>query len=138
MTAKRGHPKKTGPDQRQLELLPIDEPTEDEAVAAFYRRLRRSGVTLRLDISDNIITATRKTLGVPSWWAPTARRYFERIKADLLRVEHGIVPEIERERLDGGAVLVRLPGRKGSPELNPPVAYPHKSAPRVRHDGGAA
>ena len=96
---------------RQLEMFPVDELSEHEAVAAYYRRLKKLGITLSLNIEANIIVATRLTLGVPSWWSPIVRRYFWRIKNDLLRVEYGIVPGIERERLDGGAESVRLPGR---------------------------
>jgi hypothetical protein len=57
-------------------LFSVDEPSEAEAVGACYRRLRKLGITLHLEYQEDIITASRLTLGVPSRWAPIARRYF--------------------------------------------------------------
>ena len=104
-------------DPHQLALF--DDLGVDDPLSTYYRRLRKIGATLSLNPAEDRIYVHGPN-GVPAWAVKTIALLRDRIRADLLRVEHGIEPADEPEALDGGAVLHRLPTRR-SPELEPPV-----------------
>lgn len=118
-------------DPRQLTLFPELQP--DDPLLTCYRRLRRINAVLSLNIADDRIVVYRDD-GIPAWAVRAIPPLHDRIRADLLRVEHGIEEQDEPERLDGGAVLHRLPTRR-SPECEPPV---RQRTPRRRRGDGAA
>src|SRR5262249_23952414 len=93
-----GRPDKIS-DPRQLPLFP--ELTVDDPLATYYRALRRIGATLSLNLDDDRVYVHRDN-GIPAWAVKTIALLRDRIHADLLRVEHGIVDEPEPEALDGG------------------------------------
>jgi hypothetical protein len=110
-------------DPRQLDLfggrLAVDDP-----VATYYRRLRRAGVWLALDPDTGQVHASSDNDPVPAWAHREALVHHDRIKADMLRGEHSIVPSLVRETLEGGAELIRLPA---IPQLDPPMRRtPHR------------
>jgi hypothetical protein len=126
---------KTVNDRRQLALFDLPEPDENELIRRFYAQLRGLGITLSYDRDNPEIVAKRMVLGVPNWVSPFVSRHYQRIIVDLLRVEYGIVPEIERHDLAGGAQLIQLPGRRDL-DLDPPVAGA-KPAGRPQRGGAA-
>jgi hypothetical protein len=118
-------------DPRQLLLFP--ELTVDDPLLTYYRKLRGISAVLSLNIADDRILVYRDD-GIPAWAVRAIPPLHDRIRADLLRVEHGIEEQAAPEHLDGGAVLHRLPPRR-SPELEPPV---RQRTPRNRRGPGAA
>jgi hypothetical protein len=104
-------------DPRQLDLFGGRLP-EDDPVATYYRRLRRAGLWLVLDPKTDDVHPTSESDGVPGWAHREALIHQDRIKADVLRSERSIVRSLEREMLEGGAELIRLPGY---PQLDPPA-----------------
>ena len=104
-------------DPRQLDLFG-GHLLADDPVAAYYRRLRRAGMWLALDPETGEVHPTRESDRVPVWAHREALVHHDRIKADMLRAEHNIVPSLAREALDGGAELIRLPAY---PQLDPPL-----------------
>src|SRR5260221_11563686 len=104
-------------DPRQLDLFGDRLPVDDH-VATYYRRLRRAGVWLALDPETGEVHANSELDGVPAWAHREALVHYERIKADVLRVERGIVSSLARETLEGGAELIRLPACR--PRLHKP------------------
>jgi hypothetical protein len=121
-------------DPRQLTLF-ADLESTDPAVT-FYRRLRKSGCSLSYNFADEQIYIF-KTRGIPTWAVDDVGRFRDRIRDDLLRVEHGIEPIPEPETLAGGAVLHRLPTRHPL-EHELPVRSPALGAPRRSNPDGAA
>jgi hypothetical protein len=114
-------------DPRQMTLFGDLECTDP--LAGFYRRLRKIGATLTYDRAENNISVCGKG-SVPAWIMPVVAQLRPRIVSDLLRVEHGIEPTVERESLgEGSAVLHRLPTRR-PPECGPPVRQRTTSARR--------
>jgi len=91
-------------DPRQLDLFPEDLPRTDP-LHAYYRRLRKSGAWLTLDLNTRQIFVGRLKAGLPSWAVTMIAPLRDRIVEDLLRVEHGIAPTPKPEQLDGGAVF---------------------------------
>src|SRR6266513_3609732 len=105
-------------DPRQLDVFPADLPRTDP-LHAYYRRLRKSGAWLTLDLNTKQIFVGRLKAGLPAWAVTMIAPFRDRIVDDLLRVEHGIAPTPQPEQLDGGAVLHRL--TYPSPALDPPI-----------------
>ena len=73
---------------------------------------------LALDLETGEVHARSDTDRVPAWAHRETLMHQDRIKADVLRVERGIVASLDRKTLQGGAELIRLPGY---PQLDPPV-----------------
>jgi hypothetical protein len=106
-------------DPRQLDLFG-DLDREDELIV-FYRRLREADCSLHYDRAANRLVVWSRDV-IPKWAGVGSRRLRARIIVDLLRLQYGVEPAVEREALDGGATLHRLP-RRPEPELDPPVRY---------------
>src|SRR5262249_38405302 len=116
------------PDRQQMDLFGELEP--DDPVLAYYRRCRRAGLSLSYSIAENQIYVTAPGV-IPRGATALALKYAVRLRADLLRVEHGVEPPREIRNLDGGAVLHRLPARR-LPEQEPRPTARHYRAPRPR------
>ena len=123
---------KTVRDRRQCELF--EPPPWEDLLRAYYDKMRRHGMTLSINPETGQITVSRASGPIGAWAASPPSELRDRIVVDLLRAEHGIEPPIERQTLDGGAELVRLPVRR-DPALEPPVRKPR---PRKPGRGGAA
>jgi len=119
-------------DPRQLDLFGEQLETDDP-VAAYYRRLRKIGATLTLNLAEKGIYVISAGSGLPHWAVRDLRLFRDRVHADLLRVEHGVEPAPMTEQLAGGATLHRLPNHRAQQRLDPPVRRP---AP-PRHSLGA-
>jgi hypothetical protein len=113
-------------EPRQLELF--GDLQRDDPVATYYRRCRKSGVSLHYDLAGDEVFVVRPR-GVPRWAVAGIGPLRDRVVADLLRVQYGVLPFVEPETLDGGCQLDRLPGVL-LPELQPPVRQSLTSARR--------
>ena len=78
-------------DPRQAELF--DDLGRDDPLAVFYRKIRKAGGWLTYDIVEHRVYAGHDN-GVLGAWVVTGMRLLrDRIRADLLRVEHGIASD---------------------------------------------
>jgi hypothetical protein len=122
-------------DRRQLELFDIE---REDPLLVYIRRLRViKGAWLTYSLAEQRLYVGRERGTLPLWAITSIAPIRDRLKREVMRVEHGIIepPEIERQRLEGGAELVRLPGRR-NPALDPPIRQ--RRAGEARFDPGAA
>lgn len=108
---------KTVLDARQLDLF--GDLDRDDPLVVYYRRLRKAGCALHYDRAANRVLVWG-ACGTPAWAVLAMRPLRNRIIVDLLRLQYGVAPAVEREALDGGATLHRLPRRR---EIDPPVRH---------------